>query len=73
MEILVLECPHCHGSVVIDAQNCGIFRHAVFKDTGVQINPHTPKKECDDLRDEIWGCGGPFSIKDGKIEKCEYI
>ena len=84
-------CPHCGGMVHIPATqiNCNVFRHAFFKSTGLQIDPHTPKLECDRLlhEDLIWGCGKPFRLEleleqnraQDQIEKtyhatkCEYI
>ncbi|MAD32002.1 MAG: hypothetical protein CL854_07290 [Cryomorphaceae bacterium] len=60
-------CPHCGGMVHIPATqiNCNVFRHAFFKSTGLQIDPHTPKIECDRLlhEDLIWGCGKPFRLE----------
>jgi DNA-directed RNA polymerase subunit RPC12/RpoP len=73
---LVVECPHCGDHVVIEALNCRIFRHATFKSTGVQLNPHASEAECtrtiaDDL---IYGCGKPFRVDhDGKAVVCDYI
>lgn len=61
---IVVECPHCKYPVEILEINCAIFRHAVLKVTGVQINPHTSKIDCDKLVEEgrIYGCGKPFRI-----------
>ena len=61
---VVVTCPHCGGMVEILAKNCNIFRHAILKSTGTQVDPHTPKAECDRLRQEglVWGCGKPFSL-----------
>ena len=80
-DILVdnLECPHCHGGIVIDQINCGIFRHGVYKHNMENINPHANKEDCDNLiiNNKIYGCGKPFRlIKENeiyKIEICEYI
>ena len=74
----ILECPHCKEFVIIEKINCGIFRHGSFKN-GKQINPHTPKSQCDMLFEKklIYGCGKPFRLilKENKfdIEICEYI
>ena len=88
---IFIACPHCGGMVHIPATqiNCNVFRHAFFKSTGLQIDPHTPKLECDRLlhEDLIWGCGKPFRLEleleqnraQNQIEKtyhatkCEYI
>ncbi len=72
-------CPHCACSVEIAEVNCAIFRHAVYKDTGAQVNPHTPKEECDRLVVEgrVHGCGRPFRVvqENGgwKAVLCDYI
>jgi hypothetical protein len=81
MESIVFDCPHCFDTVIVNIHeiNCGIFRHAVFKDTLEQINPHLPKDLCDKLIEEgrILGCAKPFQIKkiDEKfmVEICDYI
>lgn len=75
-------CPHCGGAlnVLPNEVNCQIFRHGIVKTTRQQVNPHTPKQECDRLAetDYIFGCGKPFRIfaRDGKwayVDKCDYI
>ena len=61
-----VNCPHCNGPIFIMLSqiNCNVFRHGVFKDTFQQMEPHTPKEECDRLavEDLIIGCGKPFCI-----------
>jgi hypothetical protein len=49
--------------MLIEKLNCGIFRHAIFKD-GSDVPPHSSKEECDRFveLDLIWGCGKPFQI-----------
>jgi hypothetical protein len=69
----VFQCPHCGVSVVIDAVNCGIFRCGVYKDNYTQVNPHLSKEECGQLVGLIWGCGKPFQLVAGTLEKCDYI
>jgi len=76
----VFECPHCGEPIIIEKINCGIFRHAVRKSNGKQINPHSPKEKCDQLFQSgaIWGCGKPFQIMQNpdntlKIQICDYI
>lgn len=75
----LFECPHCAGLVEVaqNEMNCRIFRHAVLKSNGTQINPHASKEECERIIDSIRGCGKPFriSVVDGKMvaEKCDYI
>jgi hypothetical protein len=60
----IVECPHCKLYIEILAINCGIFRHSIYKDSGVQVPPHTPKEECDRLFNQglIYGCSKPFKI-----------
>lgn len=69
-----LRCPHCDGEIQIIALNCGIFRHAIFKD-GTQMNAHASKEECDRVvkEDLVYGCAKPFQIINGQAVKCEYI
>ena len=71
--MLVL-CPHCLSYMLIEKLNCGIFRHAIFKD-GTDVSPHSTKEECDRLieLDLIWGCGKPFQIIENNAVICEYI
>ena len=75
MDYLVIECPHCHDSIIIykNEINCRIFRHAVFKN-GEQINPHASKEECERLVGSIYGCGKPFQLNEkDEPEICDYI
>lgn len=62
--MLIVECPHCLGTVVIEQINCCIFRHGVLKTNGQQINPHASKETIDGLvrNDSIYGCGLPFRL-----------
>jgi len=73
----VVECPSCGQYIEILSINCTIFRCGIFKDSGLQINPHTPKEECNRLFKEglIYGCGKPFKVIDKKTppEICDYI
>jgi hypothetical protein len=41
------------------------------KSTGEQIPPHASKEEIAKL--DIWGCGGPMRLVDGKLVVCDYI
>lgn len=63
---IVLECPHCQIFFIVDKKdlNCMIFRHAVFKKNMEPINPHSPKKVCDDLvnKNLVIGCAKPIKI-----------
>jgi hypothetical protein len=76
-----LPCPHCNNVIEIHLNeiNCKIYRHAVYKDTYEQIDPHMSKEKIAELiaTESILGCGKPFQIvvmKDGcKLVECEYI
>jgi len=78
---LIFTCIHCNNSIIINESdiNCGIFRHAIMKNTYEQINPHASLELCNKLIENelIIGCGKPFRIikKDSyyKIEICDYI
>jgi len=76
---LIITCPHCNDPILIDQLNCKIFRHAIFKNCGNQINPHASKLECDNYitNELIYGCGKPFIIIESdnkyKAEICDYI
>lgn len=77
--MLLVTCPHCECEVEILATNCCIFRHGVFKNTGMQVSPHAPKIECDRYidQDQIYGCGRPFQLfyerGDWTARACDYI
>lgn len=82
-----VDCPHCNVSVYIEELCCGIFRHAVYKDTFEPIDPHSSKEECEKLlaENKVYGCGKPFRIitkssteiqkllAEFKVEACDYI
>jgi len=81
---LIVICPHCKDYVLIEKLNCCIFRHAILKANGKQIDPHASKQKCDLLikNEEIYGCGKPFKIiitksnlnnKIYSTEICDYI
>lgn len=77
-DILHYKCPWCFEPILVyrNELNCRIFRHAVFKKDGQQLNPHASKEECDNVVEQglVWGCGKPFKIiDDSTIEKCDYI
>jgi len=63
--------PHCDEHILIEKINCAIFRHAVIKTNGNQLNPHSNKTICDNLilNNAIYGCGKPFKV----IKNPEYI
>jgi len=74
--MFIVQCPHCYDFIEILEINCAIFRHGVYKQTGLQIPPHTNKDICDYLflNNLIYGCGKPFKIIDNnKTEICDYI
>jgi len=77
--MLIVECPHCKETIVIEQINCQIFRHAAYKQTGEPIPPHAPLAECELLlsQDQIFGCAKPFKLLFENEEwvpvKCDYI
>ena len=75
-DILMFECPHCAALIMVYKQdiNCAIFRHGVYKNSFLQINPHMSKETYEKEKDNIVGCGQPFKIiKPGfSIEKCSF-
>ena len=81
MDNLILKCPHCHDYVLIYKKefNCKIFRHAYYRDSYKQIDPHMKKEICKKLlkEDLIYGCGKPFKLielnNEYILEKCDYI
>ena len=72
---MLIICPNCYEYVEILELNCCIFRHGVYINTLIQIDPHLNKIECDKLFNEnkIYGCGKPFQIIDNEAIKCDYI
>ena len=78
---IVLPCPHCDMMILLNENdiNCAIYRHAVYRSTFLQIDPHTPLSDCDRLyRDGlIYGCGKPFIVLkiNGiySVSSCDYI
>ena len=75
----VVTCPNCLEQVLIEEINCRIFRHAVSKETGEQMPPHSPKSECDEAveKGSVYGCAKPFILDlSGNIWVavcCDYI
>lgn len=65
-------CPNCQGLVEIIEVNCGIFRHAIYKD-GNPVNPHMTQAEYEKNKDKILGCGLPFQFFNGSLVKCAWI
>jgi hypothetical protein len=77
---LIISCPHCLENILIEQLNCCIFRHGVFKNNGIQIEPHSPKERCDHYIQNklIYGCGKPFKIIKNENNEyraiiCDYI
>lgn len=73
---LVICCPHCQTTIVVEELNCRIFRCGILKSDGKQINPHLNKPECDRLYTNglIYGCGKPFYVDiSGNPTICDYI
>lgn len=73
MKIVI--CPWCNNNVEILKINCAIFRHAVYKKNGKQINQHLSETECKKLLDKnlVYGCCKPFKVINGKAVKSLYV
>ena len=65
-DTLFFNCPHCSQEIVVFVKdiNCRIFRHAIFKDSYKQIDPHLSLENCQKLINEnkVYGCAKPFEI-----------
>ena len=72
---MIVHCPHCGGEIQILELNCKIFRHAVYKDTHKQLNPHASKELCDYVVKNglVHGCAKPFKVENGKAVVCDYL
>jgi hypothetical protein len=74
----MLLCPHCHTVVQIPTNmvNCGIFRHAIVRASGVIVSPHASKEKCDKYlaSGTVYGCVKPFKFTaSSPAEKCDYV
>ena len=73
----IVSCPSCGIYIEILTIACGIYRCGIFKETGLQVNPHLPKDQCERIvkQNLIFGCGKPFRITDKNTppELCEYL
>lgn len=78
-DAFLFQCPHCDDLIQVEKNqvNCRIFRHAVYKSSFDQINPHTNKQECDRLLqgDFVYGCAKPFILDTVSmtVSACGYI
>jgi hypothetical protein len=78
---ILFTCCYCNDIFIVNTQefNCKIIRHAIYKKTLTQIDPHSSKLICDMLikNKEIYGCGKPLRIVKTKnnweVEPCGYI
>jgi hypothetical protein len=77
--MILVTCPYCESMIEIIQINCGIFRHACYKDTLIQISPHTNEQDCINLinSNNIYGCCKPFKVmllnNIYTACKCDYI
>jgi hypothetical protein len=83
--ILVGKCPHCQEYVSIKEKDiqCGIFRHAVYRNNYQPIPPHSSKIECETLvsTNKVFGCAKPFQVRpcplditgEYQIVACDYL
>ena len=75
----IVKCPKCGIQIIIEEVNCKIFRHAVLKISGEQMNPHASKSDCEDAvsSDSVYGCAAPFILDLSGNEwiaiSCDYI
>lgn len=71
----LIHCPHCGLSSYIDAINCKIFRHAVYKNNFQFIPPHAPEQVCRELveKDQVYGCAKPFWFDGYELRVCGWI
>ena len=76
-DIYHFECPHCSGLIEVESSNvnCGIFRHAIFKDTHDFVQPHSTEIECESYinNNSVYGCCKPFKIENMQAVICDYI
>ena len=78
---IILTCPICGDYLFIYLTdiNCGIFRHAVYKNTLINIDPHESKEKCELLikTGQVYGCASPFRVIHQESVyiaiKCDYI
>jgi len=68
---MIVTCPHCHEFVLIEDIGCGIFSHAVLKNTMKQLNSLSSKEYGNYLKynDLIFGCAGQFRIIGHEVVK----
>jgi hypothetical protein len=63
---LELQCPHCSEYIIVNQRdlNCHIFRHAVYKNSMLPIDPHAPETTCHALiqSEQVFGCAKPFKV-----------
>ena len=59
-------CPNCFDKIIVQKKQlrCKIFRHAVYKTSYKQVNPHLSREKCEKLTKEnkVYGCCKPFEI-----------
>ena len=76
-ELVTFFCPHCLALCEVPQSDirCGIFRHAVFKDTMDPVPAHASRTECEQWvrRGVVYGCARPLRITNGTAVKCDYI
>lgn len=75
---IIYTCPHCNNMFMVNKKemNCKIIRHAYYKKTMTQVDPHLSKEICDKLveNDLVYGCCKPVKIyENGTVEIVGYI
>ena len=74
------KCPNCFYEIIVKKKQlrCKIFRHAIYKSSYKQVNPHLSKARCEKLTKEnkVYGCCRPFEIISDGVKMyasvCEY-
>lgn len=74
------KCPNCREQIIVLKKQlrCKIFRHAIYKSSYKQVNPHMSKEKCEKLirENKVYGCCKPFEItnenKQMKAIVCDY-
>ena len=71
---IVVACPACNDTLLIEQLNCGIFRHGVNSATMRPIDPHSSKEQVVQMMREgkLIGCGAAFCVVNGIPKICSY-
>jgi hypothetical protein len=71
------KCPNCRQQIIVLKKQlrCKIFRHAIYKSSFKQVNPHMSREKCEKLirEDKVYGCCKPFEIISNENKKMKAI